>query len=72
MYPATPTPLPDLSLNSPVQIPEMSLWLFAPDAIQTWNSAAQVTSLFALIVVMSILVGGTFLIIRMIQKLTHD
>lgn len=72
MYPATPTPLPDMSLNSPVSIPEMSLWSFAPDAIQVWNSSSQVTALFSIVVVMGILIGGTFLIIRMIRALSDD
>lgn len=70
MYPPTPTPFPDMALYSPVEIPQMSLWNFAPDAIQTWNSASQVTDLFSLIIVMGILIGGTFLIIRMIRTLT--
>jgi hypothetical protein len=45
----TPTPLPDMSIGAPIEIPEWSLWDIAPDAIQVWNSIEAKSGLMTLL-----------------------
>ena len=61
MQPPTPTALPTLApdqIAMGMDVPQFNLWDSAPHAIQTWNSAAVVTTSFQAI----ILVGLIYLI----------
>lgn len=71
----TPTPLPDMSVNAPIQIPDMSLWDFAPDAIQTWNSIETKSGLMTLlqvILLILIIIGIAGFIMFAVSQVTKD
>lgn len=65
----TPFPTPNSDLLQ-VEIPEMNLWTFAPDAIQAWNTADPYTEVFKLIIVVGIVVGGILLLVAMSNAIT--
>lgn len=71
MFPPTPTPFPT-QLAPDIVMPTFSAWTFAPDAIQTWNSAQAVTVFFQAIVIMSIIVFIFRAMLKMAQYLSKD
>ena len=50
----TPTPLPPPE-EVALQMPDISLWDMAPDAIQTWNSASTITVTFQAVVLVGLI-----------------
>lgn len=70
----TPTPLPDMSGNQFLEIPDINAWEFADDAVQVWNSASefglpQVMQAFLLILIISAIIGT---IIWVSKRMTDD
>lgn len=54
LYPATPTPLPNPE-DIPLEFPDISGWDYTDNAIQTWNSASELTNTFQVIVLVGVL-----------------
>lgn len=52
--PPTPTPIPQQPAP-PINIPDVSLWNYADEMIQTWNSASQVTVTFQAIILLGVI-----------------
>jgi len=71
----TPTSLPDTPIDMPIEIPDMSLWDFAPDAIQIWNSIeakSNLMTLFQAIMLILLIVGIAAIIFLAINQVTKD
>lgn len=66
----TPTPFPDSTLGSPIEIPEMSLWTFADDAIQIWNKGQPLTSLLSAIILIGLVVGAGLILVSIVNQVT--
>lgn len=71
--PTTPTPWPTVNpAELPFSLPEMSIWDFADDGIQAWNTASQWTQTVQAIILIVLVVGGLFLVISFLRSFTNE
>lgn len=69
--PPTPTPFPE-SFNAPLEIPELSLWDYAPQAVQSWNTASEITTVFQALLLVGVVIFILLAIYRRVQKTTSN
>lgn len=71
MFPPTPTPYPTPGAP-PLTMPSFSAWDFAPDAIQTWNTASQVTVFFQAIIILVVVMFIARMLLKMFQYISQE
>jgi len=74
MYPSTPTPIPSGAVELPIDIPQQSLWDFAPNAIQVWNSIESqsgMMTLFQAFLLVLIVAVTAFILVGIIRSITE-
>lgn len=70
MWP-TPTPRPDIEATSPINFPDPNdLWVgIAEDGVQWWNHLSQITDIMILTVVIIIILGGMYMVMKQVRTL---
>ena len=68
--PPTSTPIPTAVATAIFELP--SLWEFAPDASNGWALLNPVNTAVQVILLVVIIIGGLWLLLRALQKMTDD
>lgn len=67
MIPPTPTPITGLAA-APIDMPEVTLWDYAPQWVGLWNQMGDITLGFQLLILLALLVVGYFFISALLRK----